>query len=255
MAFVPGLVSVTFRPLTPREIVGRASSAGLRAIEWGGDVHVPAGDERAASEAAALTSGAGLRIASYGSYLRLGDPPSEERDRAVLASAQALGAPSVRVWAGRCASDACDAQHRSAIAAHGAEFADTAAAVGLAVVLEYHADTLTDDAHSALRLLEAIDRENVFLGWQPPNHMGFADRLACLDLVADHVHDVHVFNWTTAGDGPIVRHPLREACAQWRAYFDRLAEDGRSRPALLEFVPGDDPDVLDREAEALLGLL
>ena len=39
-----GLVSVTFRDKTPAEIVSEVKKAGLDAIEWGGDVHVPHGD-------------------------------------------------------------------------------------------------------------------------------------------------------------------------------------------------------------------
>ena len=35
---IPGLVSITFRPLSPREIVDLVAEAGLKAIEWGGVV-------------------------------------------------------------------------------------------------------------------------------------------------------------------------------------------------------------------------
>lgn len=36
-----GLVSSTFRKLTPAEVVRRAAQAGLQGIEWGGDIQVP----------------------------------------------------------------------------------------------------------------------------------------------------------------------------------------------------------------------
>ena len=39
-----GLVSVTFRQLPADEVVAVAAKAGLAAIEWGGDVHVPLGN-------------------------------------------------------------------------------------------------------------------------------------------------------------------------------------------------------------------
>ena len=45
-----GLVSVTFRKLTPEKIIELVSEAGLNAIEWGGDVHVPHGDLKRAAE-------------------------------------------------------------------------------------------------------------------------------------------------------------------------------------------------------------
>jgi 3-dehydroshikimate dehydratase len=40
----PGLVSVTFRKLTPVEVAGLVKKGGLKSIEWGGDIHVPHGD-------------------------------------------------------------------------------------------------------------------------------------------------------------------------------------------------------------------
>jgi len=40
----PGLVTVTFRQLSPEQIANAAKKAGLQVLEWGGDVHVPAGD-------------------------------------------------------------------------------------------------------------------------------------------------------------------------------------------------------------------
>ncbi|MEL7086971.1 MAG: hypothetical protein AAGL98_00775 [Planctomycetota bacterium] len=65
---LPGLVSVTFRKLTPTQICELAADAGLQGIEWGGDVHVPAGDVGAAKAVAALTRARGLAVAAYGSY-------------------------------------------------------------------------------------------------------------------------------------------------------------------------------------------
>ena len=42
-----GLVSITFRNKTPREIVALMKRAGLSQVEWGGDVHVKPGAESA----------------------------------------------------------------------------------------------------------------------------------------------------------------------------------------------------------------
>ena len=74
--------------------------AGLDGIEWGGDVHVPHGDLRRAREVRDMTRSEAIRIASYGSYYRVGDraPTSFEK---VLDTAVELGAPLIRVWAGK----------------------------------------------------------------------------------------------------------------------------------------------------------
>ena len=60
VTFIPGLVSISFRKHTPEEIVKACADAGLRYIEWGSDVHVPAGNEARAREVRALCASAGI---------------------------------------------------------------------------------------------------------------------------------------------------------------------------------------------------
>ena len=94
----PGLVSVTFRQLSPEGIIDLCASSGLQAIEWG-DVYVPPGDDRVASRVGEMTRRAGLSVAAYGSYYRLAASEASPFEE-VLASAEAMGAPAIRVWAG-----------------------------------------------------------------------------------------------------------------------------------------------------------
>ena len=68
-----GICSITFRRKNPDEIVRLAEQAGLDAIEWGGDVHVPAGDTAVARRVGQITLDAGLSVSSYGSYERVLD--------------------------------------------------------------------------------------------------------------------------------------------------------------------------------------
>ncbi len=107
----PGLVSITFRKLTPQDVVQLAARAGLEGIEWGGDIHVPHGDVAIARQTGKITRDAGLEVAAYGSYYRLGtdDGPLFP---AVLDSAVALGADKIRVWAGNASADADEAFHK-----------------------------------------------------------------------------------------------------------------------------------------------
>ena len=97
--FRTGLVSISFRQHTPREIVQAAAAAHLQEIEWGSDVHVPPGDTAAARETEALTVDSGLRTAAYGSYYRLCSTPADEFGR-ILETAEILGAPVIRIWGG-----------------------------------------------------------------------------------------------------------------------------------------------------------
>ena len=67
------LTSVTFRKKTLEEIVDLVAQAGIDAIEWGGDVHVPPTDPEASAKAVALCREKGIAISAYGSYSRCGE--------------------------------------------------------------------------------------------------------------------------------------------------------------------------------------
>ncbi|HEY0258189.1 MAG TPA: hypothetical protein VGC39_12150 [Candidatus Methylacidiphilales bacterium] len=57
-----GLVSVSFRSLNPEEVIPLVQQAGFQSIEWGGDIHVPAGDVQQAQIVGRQTSEAGLHV-------------------------------------------------------------------------------------------------------------------------------------------------------------------------------------------------
>lgn len=107
--FRPGLVSISFRDLSPERLIQEVVDAGLQGLEWGGDVHVPHGDTSTAEQVGIRTREAGLEVVAYGSYYRLGETRDNPEFEAVLESACALKAPTIRVWAGRQASADADA--------------------------------------------------------------------------------------------------------------------------------------------------
>ena len=95
----PGLVSITFRNLTYLEIIKLVKKSKLKAIEWGGDVHVPHNDHKKAKEVRKLMDKEGLITSSYGSYYRVGvSNPDEFCD--IIKTAQILNTSTIRVWAG-----------------------------------------------------------------------------------------------------------------------------------------------------------
>ena len=154
MRFVTGLVSVSFRKLSPREIVELARETNLKAIEWGGDVHVPPGDLARAREVRAMTTDNGLSVLAYGSYVRLGEEEAATLPR-VIETAKALGAPAIRVWAGRRGSAEADDAYRQRVIDQARQFATIAADAGVVVCYEYHVDPLPDTNASAMELLHA----------------------------------------------------------------------------------------------------
>src|SRR5699024_1218075 len=122
---------------------------------------------------------------------------------------------------------------------------------GLDVGLEFHGRTLTDEIGSTLRLLEEIDRRSVLSYWQPHQDMPAPEALDTLRRVLPRTSTIHVFSWWPGHE----RLPLAERAELWREAFALLAAEGSDRDALLEFVPGDDPAVLRREADTLRTLI
>ena len=121
-----------------------------------------------------------------------------------------------------------------------------AAEKGMTVAFEYHHGTLTDTAASALALVRGVDEPNCRLYWQPEFAKPQALILSDLELVAPYVDLCHVFTWNPDHS----RRPLLDGEAVWRAYLSRVPS-WEDMPLLLEFVPGDDPALLAREAESL----
>ena len=246
MAFVPGLVTVTFRQLSPQEIVELAQEAKLVALEWGGDVHVPPGDLAHASDVRQMTLDAGLSVAAYGSYLRVGES-DRSRFEAVIETAVALGAPVIRVWAGKRASAAADAAYRKRVVEDALHLADQAARAKLLICYEFHEGTLTDTDESALDLLKKTEHPAIRTLWQPPNDQPVARCCESLKRVLPWVRHVHVFHWPKRGE----RAPLADGAIAWKQYLSILREHGTECPLLLEFVPNDDPEQLLRDAATL----
>jgi sugar phosphate isomerase/epimerase len=244
----PGLTSVTFRRLAPEEIVRWAAEAKLAAIEWGGDIHVPPGDLAAARRAADLTRAAGLEVASYGSYYRLGQEPPDLFAR-VLETAIALGAPIIRVWAGRLGSESANAAFRTAVAEDGRRIADMAAAEGLRIATEWHGNTLTDTAASASALFDAVGHPALCTYWQPRSNLPPEECLRDFQAALPCLTGLHVFHWSPEG-----RLPLAAGEAAWKRYLAAAAGAG-DMFAHLEFVIGDDPRQMLSDAATLRGWL
>jgi sugar phosphate isomerase/epimerase len=248
-----GLVSITFRKLTPAEIVGWVAQSGLTGIEWGGDVHVPHGDLAQARRVAELTAGAGLTVAAYGSYYRAG--ASEAAGLAfgrVLETAAALAAPTVRVWAGDRGSAEMDDGQRAAVVADLRRIADLAGAAGVTVSLEFHRGTLTDTNESAARLLAEAAHPNLRAYWQPPVGAASAYCLAGLRALRPALTNVHAFHGLAAAPAAAVaRRPLAEGAAQWLQYLAEVAATGRDHFVLIEFVRDETPEQFLEDAQAL----
>jgi len=247
--YTPGLVSVTFRKFSVDEILALMKRTELQAIEWGGDVHVP--DVQTAMEVKKKMEASGLVVSSYGSYYRCG----EGQDFAsVLKCAAALGAPTIRVWAGDQGSLEADAAYREKVASDTRMITAMAMSEGVSISYEFHGGTLTDTTKSAQTLLQEAATEGLYTYWQPPVGSRVEGNMETIDLLLPLISNVHCFEWK-ALNGEIVRRPFAEGVEHWSAYIQKLHDAGKSGHALLEFVKDDNPEQLIEDAAALCRIL
>lgn len=235
-----GLVSVTFRQLPPEEIVRLARQAGLSAIEWGSDIHVPETDLQNAEQVRLLTEANGLSVSSYGTYYKLGQG---QNFAAYLEAAAVLNAPVMRIWAGVKGSSIVHEYERAEMVREAKAVCRMATGKGIRVDFEYHPNTLTDTKESALRLMQEIGEPNCGLYWQPNFKKSTEENLAAIQLVLPYVHIVHAFFW----DKDSKRLHLAEGKEIWKSFMESLGE----KTFLLEFVPQDNAVYLPYEANAL----
>ena len=249
---LPGLCSITFRKLSADEIIALAAENGLAAVEWGGDIHVPAGDTRTAAAVRRRSTEAGLRTPSYGSYFRVTPQSTPATFAPVIETTQALGAETVRVWADGKPSRAMDDDYWRRLIDAARPLAEAAAQAGCRVGFEYHPGTATDTNAAARRLIEGTAHPAAQLYWQPRQKMTTEERLVSLQEASPHLAHLHVFQWIGDRDE---RRPLAEGSADWRQYLACAAEAGGERCAYLEFVAGDSTEAFVRDAAELRALL
>ncbi len=209
---------------------------------------MPPGDALLARKIGDATREAGLAVSSYGSYYATG----EGDDFApVLETAIALGAPMVRVWAGRRPSAESDRRHRECVVEDARRIAALARAEGVRVAFELHGGTLTDTLSSTLALLEAIGDKLFGTYWQPYHETLVEKNLDALQALGPWLANVHVFHW----DPVVERHPLAEGVTRWQRFLQTAAQFPGERYALLEFVRGDCMEQFMEDARTLKWLV
>ncbi|MFZ2654423.1 MAG: TIM barrel protein [Victivallales bacterium] len=252
----PGICSLTLAKKNVSEVIAIAKSAGLDGIEWWGKDHVPHGDTAIAAKVRILTCSAGLEVSSYGSYYRAGVSESEGLDfSSVLDTAIALGAPTIRIWAGNRNYADADESFISQVISDAMRIADMAAKAGLTVTFEFHGGTLTDTSDNAIKFASMVEHPAVFFSWQPPHGFSTAHCLSGLEGLLPRLSTIHVFHWTLSGEGGHVRHPLASGIDRWEKYVDAIRTTGLNHFALLEFVKDDSPEQVIKDAVTLRKLL
>lgn len=242
MANKTGIVSISFRKHTPEEIVIAASEAGLDAIEWGGDVHVPHGDETEANVVRELTEAFGMKVAEYGSYYAIGKSDPELFTK-VLDSARRLETKIIRVWAHQGkASDSFTEEEYQACVADAKRIC--AEAKDLTVALECHPNTLTDEYHTALKFIRDVGCDNLGSFWQPNQYRPLDYNLDSIRALLPYIVSVHVYSWKRK-----TRLPLAALESEWEEYIKLLS--AKDLNYMLEFMHDDNIETLKETAATL----
>lgn len=244
-----GLTSVTFRNMTPAQILRLCCTAGITAVEWGSDIHVPAGAFETARSVRHLCGEAGVIPASYGSYYRCTRP---EEAALYVETCAHLGADNIRVWAGETASATASSTQRALVRQSLTVLCRQALERSITVSLEFHENTLADSAQNTLCLLQEVNSPNLFTYWQVDLSASFDANLAAMQalLAGGRLSNVHVAHWENGEQ--------QQLCAGetfWRKYLQTIGSSAISRYAFLEFVKDGAIENFSADAASLKALI
>jgi len=203
-----------------------------------------------------MTRDAGLAVAAYGSYYETAESETAGLSFGrVLDTALALGAPLIRVWAGKRGSADADAAYRRRVENESRRIAAEAAGAGIALAFEFHGGTLADTADSTAALLAATADAGMRCYWQPLAGWTQDECLASIDRLSQHLANLHVYHWLDTYE----RRPLAEGSGQWLSYLRAAAKAPYAtdlpRWTMLEFLRDDDPARLAEDSSTLIRLL
>lgn len=238
MNFKIGLCSISFRNLSPAEIIDNMKKVGLSVIEWGSDVHALI---EKVEEIARLQRQHNIICCSYGTYFVLGQTPLSELKKYIDA-AKILGTDILRLWCGNKNSEEFSEEEKAQLFAECEKATKIAEQNGAILCMECHNNTYTNTAKSALELIKAVDSDCFKMYWQPNQFKTEQENLDYASLLSQYTVNIHVFNWE--GDK---RYPLSDAKAVWQRYLTCFD----NKQLLLEFMPDDKIESLKKETQAL----
>lgn len=237
-----GLVSVSFRANTPKEILEASKAAGLSYVEWGSDVHAPCYDVERLREIAALQKEYGIACSSYGTYFRLGETPIEELESYIQA-AKILGTDILRLWGGRKSGADMSAAEREEFLSVCRRVAETAEAEQVTFCMECHKKTFTEIPEDAIWLIDKVNSPHFRMYWQPFQWQTAEENCKNASKLSPYTEHIHVFNWKDSE-----KFSLADAVGEWQEYIKAFSTP---RTLLLEFMPNGTIEELAHEAEAL----
>lgn len=248
-----GLCTISFNNVPVDQAFAASAEARAPGVELWGREHLPVTAKASdVQRVRKLADNLGIPIISYGSYARPGTPDGDhDVIHNMLKWVPDLGASVVRVWAGSIPSaEASEADWNTVVSAFQ-RWGDWAGELGLVLVVERHAHSLTDYGSTAYDLISRVNRANVLLNYQIPSPAP-AEYYTSKELVDDlRLHlpvsrQIHVQNTGPGPDGKLSRARLREGLVDYAAWRPLLDEASFQGWAMLEFLP-EEPGILPAE--------
>lgn len=243
-----GMTSLTFKKEEIQTVFEYAKRANIEGIEWGVcDNHIRLDDEKQISLVKELSDKYNIEIFSLGSYCNMTD---FEECKKTLETAYMLNAPIIRIWAGQKGSLECDDEYFNLIVENSKKMAEMAEKLDITLCFEYHHNTLTDLAESAIRLIKEIDRKNVRLYWQPQFKLSYEENYSSFRKVIPYVFkNIHLNNYSRENGYALLSDIEKELCG----YFEGV--NCSDYNFLIEFVKDASVESLVADAETVRKIL
>ena len=237
-----GFVSVSFRSLSPEEVLRAAVDVGAYYIEWGSDVHAPYADTERLQQIALLQKQYGVSCCSYGTYFRLGETPLAELP-GYIAAAKILGTDILRLWIKWRSPEEYTPEEKEELFDQCRAAAKIAEDAGVILCMECHRRTYTETKESALELMAAVNSPSFRMYWQPGSARTIEENVAYARALKDYTYHIHVYQ-----NKGKEKFPLADGLEEWKTYMREFPED---RYLLLEFMPDGKVETLPREMDTL----
>lgn len=244
-----GVCTIAMRDMDIFAAIDTAAAAGAEGIEvWGKPPHVPwpAGKSHC-SELRDHAAARGVSIRAFGSYYRAGERELidnfELTPESQVEAAAWLGADLIRVWAGGKNYSETPQAARKRVTGDLRRIGDLAGERGIGVVVERHANTLTNGWDSPAKVLAEVDHDNVKLNYQlvypaPADEIveKYAEDLTANLRLSAHAH---LQNYTKGPDGELTRCYLDEGIVDYRQLASAAQAAGFDGFCMVEFLPVD----------------
>lgn len=244
-SFKLGVCSVTFRKLSAAKVVEIAKKAGVRYIEWGGDVHVT--NEEEARIVKSVCDNEDIKICSYGSYYRVGCADKAEWEK-ICRIAKAMNAVSVRVWLGNKNSEETTQAEYDRILADLKSICSVAKEYDLLVCPECHDNTYNNNTDAFLKIKDDLKADN-FRTYFQSRYQKYDYDIDRIERTFGYIENVHVSYRDLAREQRFKKKD--------KAYLDRLLKKFMEKDfdgiVLVEFTKGSKERSFLKDTERLKG--